>query len=65
MPYAISEIAKNTLLAQQVAMQVVGHNIANAQTDGYVRQVPMMEALHGALGDGNLQSVGHGVAVGA
>lgn len=65
MSYAIFEIAKNTLLAQQVAMQVVGHNIANAQTDGYVRQVPVMEALHGALGDGNLQSVGHGVAVGA
>ncbi len=64
MPYAISEIAKNTLLAQQVAMQVIGHNIANAHTDGYVRQVPVMEALHGALGDGNLQSVGHGVAVG-
>lgn len=65
MSYAIFEIAKNTLLAQQVAMQVVGHNIANAQTDGYVRQVPVMEALHGALGDGNLQSVGHGVAIGA
>jgi flagellar hook-associated protein 1 FlgK len=64
-PYAIFEIAKNTLLAQQVAMQVVGHNIANAHTDGYVRQVPVMQALHGALGDGNLQSVGHGVAVGA
>ena len=65
MPYAIFEIAKNTLLAQQVAMQVVGHNIANTHTDGYVRQVPVMQALPGALGDGNLQSVGHGATVGA
>lgn len=34
------EIAKKTLQAQQVAMDITGHNIANSNTVGYTRQVP-------------------------
>ncbi|MGQ9472933.1 MAG: flagellar hook-associated protein FlgK [Candidatus Caldatribacteriaceae bacterium] len=34
------EIAKRTLQAQQVAMNISGHNIANSNTVGYTRQVP-------------------------
>lgn len=33
------ETAKRGLYAQQTAMQTTGHNIANANTDGYSRQV--------------------------
>jgi len=61
----IFEVAKNTLLAQQVAMQVVGHNIANAETEGYVRQVPVMQPLPGPIGSGDLDAVGHGAVVGS
>ncbi|MCX7667310.1 MAG: flagellar hook-associated protein FlgK [Atribacterota bacterium] len=34
------EIAKKTLQAQQMAMNISGHNIANSNTVGYTRQVP-------------------------
>ncbi len=34
------EIAKKALQSQQVAMHITGHNIANANTVGYTRQVP-------------------------
>ncbi|MGC8778081.1 MAG: flagellar hook-associated protein FlgK [Candidatus Caldatribacteriaceae bacterium] len=34
------EIAKKTLQAQQLAMNISGHNIANSNTVGYTRQVP-------------------------
>jgi flagellar hook-associated protein 1 FlgK len=33
------EIAKRSLFAQQTALQTTGHNIANANTQGYTRQV--------------------------
>jgi flagellar hook-associated protein 1 FlgK len=32
------EIARRALLAQQTALEVTGHNVANANTDGYTRQ---------------------------
>lgn len=38
------EIARRALAAQQVALNVTGHNIANANTPGYTRQVAMMRA---------------------
>src|SRR5438105_805431 len=38
------EIARRALLAQQSALSVISHNIANANTPGYTRQ----EALLGA-----------------
>ncbi len=63
MPQGILELAKNTLLAQQVAMQVVGHNVANAQTEGYVRQVPVMEPIPGATWGSAAYSVGQGAQV--
>lgn len=31
-------LARNTLLADQIAMQVIGQNIANANTPGYIRE---------------------------
>ena len=34
----ILQVAKSGLLAHQLAMEVTGHNIANASTDGYSRQ---------------------------
>jgi flagellar hook-associated protein 1 FlgK len=36
--------AKDALLTQQYAMDVVSHNIANVSTDGYSRQTPTIEA---------------------
>jgi flagellar hook-associated protein 1 FlgK len=38
------ETAKRSLFAQQTAMQTTGHNIANANTAGYTRQVVNMTA---------------------
>jgi flagellar hook-associated protein 1 FlgK len=35
--------AKDALLTQRLAIDVVSHNIANVNTDGYSRQVPHME----------------------
>jgi flagellar hook-associated protein 1 FlgK len=31
-------IASNSLIAQQIGIQVTGNNLANANTEGYVRQ---------------------------
>jgi flagellar hook-associated protein 1 FlgK len=36
--------AKDALLTQRLAIDVVSHNIANVNTEGYSRQVPHMEA---------------------
>ncbi|MFH1625989.1 MAG: flagellar basal body protein, partial [Pseudomonadota bacterium] len=33
-----ADIAKRALLTQQIALQVVGHNIANVNTPGFSRQ---------------------------
>ncbi|MED0681387.1 flagellar hook-associated protein FlgK [Aneurinibacillus thermoaerophilus] len=38
------EIAKRGLFAQQAALNVTGHNIANTNTEGYTRQRANMEA---------------------
>ncbi|WP_248929414.1 flagellar hook-associated protein FlgK [Paenibacillus hamazuiensis] len=38
------EIAKRSLFTQQAALSTTGHNIANANTDGYSRQVVNMVA---------------------
>ena len=32
------QLARNTLRADQIAIQVVGQNIANANTPGYIRE---------------------------
>jgi len=54
----VLHIAKESLLAQQKALQVTGHNIANANTEGYSRQRVKLETaepvthLPGQLGLG-------------
>ncbi|ADL08337.1 flagellar hook-associated protein FlgK [Thermosediminibacter oceani] len=40
------EIAKRALFAQQRAQENVSHNVANANTPGYSRQRPVMEATY-------------------
>ena len=50
------EIGRRALQAQQVALQVTSHNIANANTDGYSRQRVDLENAAGVLG-----GVGSGV----
>ncbi len=42
-------IAKSALFAQRAALEVVGHNVANVETDGYVRQRPVLSAIPGAV----------------
>jgi flagellar hook-associated protein 1 FlgK len=56
--FGILELGRNSLLAQQAALQAAGHNIANAATPGYHRQRvemrPTLPELYtfGALGTG-------------
>lgn len=38
------EIGKRSIMAQQTALEVTGHNIANANTTGYTRQVASLQA---------------------
>jgi flagellar hook-associated protein 1 FlgK len=65
MPHSVLEMAKSTLLTQQAAIQVVGHNVANAQTDGYVRQVPVLEPIPGATRGTLGSTIGNGAKLGA
>lgn len=54
----VLSVARNAIAAQQAAMQVVSHNIANAQTEGYSRQRVEMQPNYplvlpfGSLGTG-------------
>jgi flagellar hook-associated protein 1 len=58
---SILSIARTAIGAQQVAVQTVSHNIANAETDGYSRQrAELVPALPQRFGYG---SVGTGVEV--
>ncbi len=56
--FGIYELGRHSLLAQQMALQTAGHNLANAATPGYHRQRVEMEATlpeltaFGALGTG-------------
>ncbi len=43
--------AKTALLAQRGALEVIGHNTANVETPGYVRQRPKLAAIPGAVTD--------------
>ena len=54
------DIAVRALLAQQLGVDTVSHNIANVNTDGYSRQRLRLEAVPGIPIDGR-NSVGHGV----
>lgn len=42
--FGILNIANQALLAEQTAVEVVSHNIANVGTPGYSRQIPVFEA---------------------
>jgi flagellar hook-associated protein 1 len=42
------DTARSSLLAQQWAMQITGHNLANVNTDGYTRQRGVMRAREGS-----------------
>jgi len=44
----VLNIAKDALLTQQYAMDIVSHNIANVSTEGYSKQVPTLEASESA-----------------
>ncbi len=35
-------IARSSLMAQQLALDIIGHNIANSTNEGYSRQVPLI-----------------------
>lgn len=42
---SVLDIAKNALLTNQKAINVTSHNIANANTPGYTRQVAVLESM--------------------
>jgi len=42
--FAGIEMSKKTLFVQQAALSTTGHNISNANTDGYSRQIVGMVA---------------------
>ncbi|MEA3402910.1 MAG: flagellar hook-associated protein FlgK [Armatimonadota bacterium] len=49
MSLRLINIAKTALYSQRAALEVVGHNVANVETDGYVRQRPVMAPIPGAV----------------
>lgn len=53
--------AKDALLTQQYAIDVVSHNVANVNTEGYSRQIPVLEAKTPASYAGFI--LGRGVAL--
>ena len=53
--------AKGALMAQQLAMDVVSHNVANVNTPDYTRQVANFQAMRPAPFDG--MTIGRGVDV--
>lgn len=56
------QIGQGALLSYQSALQVIGNNIANSGTDGYVRQTPLLTAQRGVpLAEGLMS--GGGVAL--
>lgn len=44
----VLNLAKDALLSQQYAMDVVSHNITNVSTEGYTRQIPNLGAKEAA-----------------
>ncbi len=50
----VLNLAKDAILTQQYAIDVISHNIANVSTEGYARQVPMLEAQDAAPYGGHL-----------
>ena len=44
----VLNVAKDALLAQQYAIDVISHNITNVNTEGYSRQDPILVAKRAA-----------------
>lgn len=49
MSLRLINIARTALFAQRSALEIVGHNTANVETPGYVRQEPVLAAIPGAV----------------
>ncbi|KTE92026.1 flagellar biosynthesis protein FlgK [Desulfitobacterium hafniense] len=63
--FAGLELARRALESQQIALDTTGHNISNANTTGYTRQVVNLQATlpDSIPGMGHYLSVGTGVTV--
>ncbi|HUS79920.1 MAG TPA: flagellar hook-associated protein FlgK, partial [Armatimonadota bacterium] len=48
MSLRLLQIARTSLLSQRTALEIIGQNIANVDTPGYVRQRPVLQAVPGA-----------------
>jgi len=62
------EIGKKSIMAQQAALEVTGHNVANANTDGYTRQLASLQTTRphyapGLTADTKAGQMGTGVKV--
>lgn len=62
MSFVTLEIARNAMTASRVALDVAAHNVANANTPGYVRQRALLTPLPNAAAGDTVQ-VGLGVQV--
>ncbi len=47
--FSAIELGKNSVMAQQQVFQVIGHNIANVNTEGYSRQVVDLENVRPSM----------------
>jgi flagellar hook-associated protein 1 FlgK len=57
----VLDIATSALAAQQYAIDVTAHNIANVDTEGYSRQIPSLQAKQAVLHQGMI--LGRGVEI--
>jgi len=62
-PFMGIEIGKRALMAQQTALDVVGHNVANVNTPGYTRQEAILAATDPYASPGAVGHIGTGVHV--
>ncbi|MGE5484581.1 MAG: flagellar hook-associated protein FlgK [Ignavibacteriales bacterium] len=62
-PFMGIEIGKRALMAQQAALDVIGHNVANVNTPGYTRQEAILAATDPYASPGAVGHVGTGVQV--
>lgn len=49
MSLRLINIARSALFAQRGALEIIGHNTANVETAGYVRQRPVLATIPGAV----------------
>jgi flagellar hook-associated protein 1 FlgK len=54
----VLDIATSALAAQQYAIDVTAHNIANVDTEGYSRQIPALQSKQAVLSQGVLLGLG-------